>query len=472
MGDRARRAEGPGHRQARRAVQGGRRPALGERVTPTSKFGTFEASDLGQYLRAIDAQHRRAAAISRVPAHYLMQSNLANPPTAESLVAAESGLVAKVRERQRRFGEAWERAAGARARADRRPSPASRSCGRTPRCGTRRRSPTPPSKLQTIGVPQRALLEYVGATPQQIAEWTLEAAAAELVALATTPPAGPNGAVQDRRHRRRAGAARRRARARARRAAHARYQNPSTEEAFALYAAQADPARRRRAAPLRDVRDRLPRRSCRRRARGRRRRPSTRALAGVAVTAASPVARSPGAAAARPTRRTGDDEAARPPGRRLLRRRARRPATCTPRERGGLDEARPRRPARRSGGWRKELGARAVPVVRHDRVGRRPVPSGRDRTVSCTRPLRGRARVRRRVGGRSMAEEKQPQTQPSSTKTAAQERRPRSAGGLAPVQGELPRRPARRGAARHDRAPRLRPPVRGRRSPVRRGRAR
>jgi hypothetical protein len=45
-------------------------------------------------------------------------------------------------------------------------------------------------KLMTIGVPQRALFEYVGATPQQITEWTLEAAAADLTALATAPPAG------------------------------------------------------------------------------------------------------------------------------------------------------------------------------------------------------------------------------------------------------------------------------------------
>jgi hypothetical protein len=39
-------------------------------------------------------------------------------------------------------------------------------------------------KLSSIGVPPRALWEYVGATPQQIAEWTIENAAAELAAAA------------------------------------------------------------------------------------------------------------------------------------------------------------------------------------------------------------------------------------------------------------------------------------------------
>jgi SPP1 Gp6-like portal protein len=157
---------------------------------PDTKFGTFEASDLGQYLKAIDAQIAALAAISRVPAHYLLQSNLANPPSAESLVAAESGLVAKVRERQRRFGEAWERALAL----------ALSATGIDPATmevvwqDAEMRNPAQVAdaavKLQTIGVPQRALFEYIGATPQQINEWTLEAAAADLAALAVTGASG------------------------------------------------------------------------------------------------------------------------------------------------------------------------------------------------------------------------------------------------------------------------------------------
>jgi hypothetical protein len=161
---------------------------------PESKFGTFEASDLGQYLRAIEACVAALCAISRVPAHYLMQSNLANPPTAESLVSSESGLVAKVRERQRRFGEAWERATALELEATGAPAPALEVVWQDAEMRNPAQVADAATKLMTIGVPQRALFEYVGATPQQIAEWSLESAAAELVALATAPTPPSNGA--------------------------------------------------------------------------------------------------------------------------------------------------------------------------------------------------------------------------------------------------------------------------------------
>ena len=162
---------------------------------PDSKFGTFEASDLGQYLKAKDAEIAALAAISRVPAHYLMQSNLANPPTAESLVASESGLVAKVRERQRRFGESWERTealAFALSGAD---APPLETIWQDAEFRNPAQVADAATKLQTIGVPQRALWEYIGATPPQIAEWTLDAAGAEPPAIATAPTAngGPPG---------------------------------------------------------------------------------------------------------------------------------------------------------------------------------------------------------------------------------------------------------------------------------------
>ena len=161
---------------------------------PDTKFGTFEASDLGQYLKAREADIAALAAISRVPAHYLMQSNLANPPTAESLVSSESGLVAKCRERQRRFGESWERGQALSMAASGAAAPDAleviwqdaemRNPAQVADAGT---------KLQTLGVPQRALWEYIGATPQQIAEWTIDAAASELLASITPPTPNANG---------------------------------------------------------------------------------------------------------------------------------------------------------------------------------------------------------------------------------------------------------------------------------------
>jgi hypothetical protein len=161
--------------------------------SPDTKFGTFEASDLRQYLTAKDAEIAALAAISRVPAHYLMQSNLANPPTAESLVASESGLVAKVRERQRRFGEAWERTTALSLAATGTEAPLTEVVWQDAEMRNPAQVADAATKLMTIGVPQRALWEYIGATPAQIAEWTIESAGAELAAIAAAPAPTANG---------------------------------------------------------------------------------------------------------------------------------------------------------------------------------------------------------------------------------------------------------------------------------------
>jgi len=160
---------------------------------PDTKFGTFEASDLGQYLRAIEACVAALAAISRVPSHYLMQSQLANPPTAESLVSSESGLVAKCRERQRRFGESHERTIALGFELSGTAPPTLETIWQDAEMRNPAQVSDAAVKLQTIGVPGRALWEYIGATPAQIAEWTLESAGAQLLALATNPPLPTNG---------------------------------------------------------------------------------------------------------------------------------------------------------------------------------------------------------------------------------------------------------------------------------------
>ena len=155
---------------------------------PDTKFGSFDASDLDPYLQAIDADIAALAAISRVPAHYLIQTSLANPPSAESLIAGESGLVAKVRERQRRFGEAWERALALGLALERGTATAAAPSLAVIWADAEMRNPAQVAdaavKLQTIGVPQEALWRYIGATPTEVAEWTLEQSAATLAEAA------------------------------------------------------------------------------------------------------------------------------------------------------------------------------------------------------------------------------------------------------------------------------------------------
>lgn len=154
-----------------------------------TKFGTFEASDLGQYLTSIDSQIATLAAISRVPAHYLMQRNLANPPSAESLVASESGLVAKVEDHQSEYSDSWERVHWL----------AARFAGHdvaideldTQWMDAEKRNPAQVAdaavKLQTVGWPAPAVWAYTGATPEQIEEWKREAAAADLLSALVLP---------------------------------------------------------------------------------------------------------------------------------------------------------------------------------------------------------------------------------------------------------------------------------------------
>jgi len=71
------------------------------------KFGEFSAVDLGQYTQAIDALLIHVASIGSVPPHYLNAS--ADRLSGESIKAAESGLVSKVRRKMVHLGDGWER---------------------------------------------------------------------------------------------------------------------------------------------------------------------------------------------------------------------------------------------------------------------------------------------------------------------------------------------------------------------------
>jgi hypothetical protein len=73
---------------------------------PDTKFGQFAATDLRQYVEALEAHIRHLAAITQTPPHYLLGSliNL----SAEALAAAESGLMRKIAGKQEVLGEGYE----------------------------------------------------------------------------------------------------------------------------------------------------------------------------------------------------------------------------------------------------------------------------------------------------------------------------------------------------------------------------
>lgn len=164
-----------------------------------SRFGAFPAGDIGQYLRAISDEIAELAAVSRVPSYYFVQSELANPPSAESLLTSETGLLTKCLDRQRSYGESWEqvvRLAGAAAGdAELGDDLALEVLWHTPE----RRNPAviadAATKLQAVGVPTEAVWAFLGYSPQAIARMRVEAAAQSIRAAAAIaaaqPPAPP-----------------------------------------------------------------------------------------------------------------------------------------------------------------------------------------------------------------------------------------------------------------------------------------
>jgi len=73
---------------------------------PEGRFGEFSQTDLAPYLDAAEQDLKFIASVTRTPPHYLNTS--ADRLSGESIKSAETGLVAKVKRKQRHFGEAWE----------------------------------------------------------------------------------------------------------------------------------------------------------------------------------------------------------------------------------------------------------------------------------------------------------------------------------------------------------------------------
>lgn len=75
-----------------------------------AKFGQLAAADLAGYESAVRVIEGQIAAVSALPAHYLGILG-DQPPSADSLRAAEASLTARAEARQATFGRAWEQVA-------------------------------------------------------------------------------------------------------------------------------------------------------------------------------------------------------------------------------------------------------------------------------------------------------------------------------------------------------------------------
>jgi hypothetical protein len=140
---------------------------------PDAKFGDFAATDLGPYIAAIDSRVQSLASRSRTPPHYLLGGS-AVMPSGESIKSAETGLVAKVVERQTAFGEAWEEALRLALLVEDGTTSADRSSEiiwRDPETRTESEHIDALVKKRAIGVPLQQLWEDAGYTPTQIARF-------------------------------------------------------------------------------------------------------------------------------------------------------------------------------------------------------------------------------------------------------------------------------------------------------------
>lgn len=140
---------------------------------PESRFGDFGATDLENYTKAEAHDiEKYIAAPSQTPPHYLL-GDMVNIPEG-ALRIAEAGLVSKVKERLDELGEAHEetmrlsfRAMGVEAgdTAD------SETIWRSPEFRSESELVDALQKMSSLGVPEEALWERWGATPQQISKW-------------------------------------------------------------------------------------------------------------------------------------------------------------------------------------------------------------------------------------------------------------------------------------------------------------
>jgi hypothetical protein len=139
---------------------------------PETKFGTFAASDLKNYAVAIELLIQHVAAITRTPPHYLLGQSGAFP-SGDSLAATETGLVAKVKRKMNNFSPAWEEAIrlAFRAKGDPRGKQMAETVWGDPEQRIRAARIDGAVKMSTLGVPQDAIWEELGATPAEIRRW-------------------------------------------------------------------------------------------------------------------------------------------------------------------------------------------------------------------------------------------------------------------------------------------------------------
>ncbi|MEV4971952.1 phage portal protein [Streptomyces scopuliridis] len=154
------------------------------------KFGEFSATDLAPYVRAVESAVQDLAAITRTPPHYIIGAVV--NVSGDALKAAETGLVAKVKDRQDELGEGWEAVMrlSFRILGDVKKAEAwdLETVWRDPESRTVSELADAAVKKASAGVPWRQRMEDMGYTPAQIARMEIDRAGDSMNAMPTTDP--------------------------------------------------------------------------------------------------------------------------------------------------------------------------------------------------------------------------------------------------------------------------------------------
>lgn len=155
-----------------------------------AEFGDFAVTDLGNIMKAVEADIRDLAAISRTPPHYLL-SELSNV-SGNALNQSETGLSMKAWERIGTTSDSWEQVmaiAGIYAGHEALSAPDSETLWKDPEARTRAELADASVKESAAGVTWRFRMERLGFSPPEIERMDAERQAEQLMAAVTASQA-------------------------------------------------------------------------------------------------------------------------------------------------------------------------------------------------------------------------------------------------------------------------------------------
>lgn len=138
---------------------------------PETRFGEFSGASLDGYANAVATVTQQIGALSGLPPHYLGLHG-DQPTSADAIRSAEASLVARVRQRQRSFGQGWAQVARLMlaVRDGRAPSADVDVVWSDPETRTVSETADAVTKLVQAGIlPTQAALARLGYSPEQIA---------------------------------------------------------------------------------------------------------------------------------------------------------------------------------------------------------------------------------------------------------------------------------------------------------------